>query len=304
MSETQPSAHIGIIGGSGLYQIDGLTDVQEFYPDTPWGKPSDALIVGSLNGERLAFLPRHGRGHRISPTDLPVRANIYALKMLGVAWVLAVSAVGSMKEEIVPLDLVVPDQIFDRTLGRTNSFFGDSAGIVVHTAFAQPFCETLRPVVFEEASQSGARQVHNGGTYICIEGPQFSTLAESQIYRSWGVDIIGMTAIPEAKLAREAEMHYVTLAAATDYDCWYAGHTSVTVEMVIANLNKNTMRAKQIIANVVQRIGALERESSTNKNFEWRCGCANALQNAIVTDRQLILPQTVQKLGLLLKKYF
>lgn len=301
--EQKPTAKIGVIGGSGLYQIEGLTDVSEFYPDTPWGKPSDSLIVGTLNGERIAFLPRHGRGHRISPSDLPYRANIYALKMLGVNWVLSVSAVGSMKEEIQPLDLIVPDQIFDRTTLRTRSFFGDSEGIVAHIPFAQPFCETLRPIVYQEALKSDVHQVHFGGTYICIEGPQFSTIGESRIYRQWGVDIIGMTAIPEAKLAREAEMHYVTLAAATDYDCWHEGHDSVTVEMVINNLNQNTARAKAIIASTVQRIGELERQISLNASVAMHCSCGTSLQNGIITDRSLIPPQTTEKLGLILQKY-
>lgn len=303
MPEAKLTAKIGVIGGSGLYEIEGLSDIKEFYPDTPWGKPSDSLIVGTLNGEQIAFLPRHGRGHRISPTNLPVRANIYALKMLGVEWLLAVSAVGSMKETIEPLDLVIPDQIFDRTSARVHSFFGDNEGIVAHVPFAQPFCETLRPVVYQEALKSGAREIHFGGTYICIEGPQFSTLAESRTYRQWGADIIGMTAIPEAKLAREAEMHYVTLAAATDYDCWYEGHDSVTVEMVINNLHKNTARAKEIITNTVKRIGELEREIAANSTVALHCNCANTLRTSIITNPKLVPEQTLEKLGLIVKKY-
>ncbi len=291
-----PQAKVGVIGGSGLYQIDGLTEVEEFYPDTPWGKPSDALIVGKLEGVAVAFLPRHGRGHRISPTDLPVRANIYAFKMLGVEYLLSVSAVGSMKEEIAPLDLVVPDQIFDRTTARVRSYFADQSGIVGHIPFAEPFCQSLRPVLYEVAQEAGAT-THNGGTYICMEGPQFSTRAESTIYRKWGVDIIGMTAIPEAKLAREAEIHYVLLACATDYDCWRDGHESVTVEMVVANLHKNVARSKEIIRQFVPKVAGLD--STTLK-----CGCGEALATAIMTQRSLIPSTTVEKLGLIVKRYF
>ncbi|HEX2912335.1 MAG TPA: S-methyl-5'-thioadenosine phosphorylase [Chloroflexia bacterium] len=291
-----PEAKVGVIGGSGLYQIDGLTEVEEFYPDTPWGKPSDSLVVGKLEGVAVAFLPRHGRGHRISPTDLPVRANIYALKMLGVEYVLSVSAVGSMKEEIAPLDMVVPDQLFDRTVARPRSFFGDKEGIVAHIPFAEPFCQSLRPILREVSDASGAT-THYGGTYICMEGPQFSTRAESTIYRQWGVDIIGMTAIPEAKLAREAEMHYTVLACATDYDCWHEDHESVTVDMVVANLQKNVARSKEIIRRFVPLAGALD--SST-----LQCGCDKALATAIMTQRERIPAETVEKLGLIVKRYF
>ncbi len=290
-----PEARVGIIGGSGLYDIEGLSQVEDFYPDTPWGKPSDALKVGLLEGTPVAFLPRHGRGHRISPTDLPVRANIYALKMLGVEYVLSVSAVGSMKEEIAPLDMVIPDQLFDRTVARTRTFFGDAAGIVTHIPFADPFCNSLRPLLLEVSQSTGAI-THYGGTYICIEGPQFSTRGESNIYRSWGVDVIGMTAIPEAKLAREAEMHYLVLACATDYDCWYEGHDSVTVEMVVANLHKNVERSKQIIRQFVPAVAALNKE-------KLHCGCSTALSTGIMTQRSLIPAGTVEKLGLLVKKY-
>lgn len=291
-----PQALVGVIGGSGLYQVEGLAEVEEFYPDTPWGKPSDALMVGKLSGVPVAFLPRHGRGHRISPTDLPVRANIYAFKMLGVQSLLSVSAVGSMKEEIAPLDLVVPDQLFDRTVARPRTFFGDNSGIVGHIPFAEPFCQTLRPLLKEVAEASGAA-THYGGTYICMEGPQFSTRGESNIYRQWGVDVIGMTAIPEAKLAREAEIHYVLLACATDYDCWHASHESVSVEMVVQNLHKNAGRAKEVIRQFVPLAAAL-------KDKPLSCGCGEALATAIMTDRNSIPPASIEKLGLLVKKYF
>jgi 5'-methylthioadenosine phosphorylase len=291
-----PEALVGVIGGSGLYQVEGLTEVEEFYPDTPWGKPSDALMVGKLGGVPVAFLPRHGRGHRISPTDLPVRANIYAFKMLGVQSLLSVSAVGSMKEEIAPLDMVVPDQLFDRTVARPRSFFSDQAGIVGHIPFAEPFCQTLRPILKEVSEASGAT-THFGGTYICMEGPQFSTRGESLIYRQWGVDVIGMTAIPEAKLAREAEIHYALLACATDYDSWHESHESVTVEMVVQNLQKNVGRAKEIIRQFVPLAAALKDKSLS-------CGCEVALSAAIMTDRSRIPQASIKKLGLLVKKYF
>jgi 5'-methylthioadenosine phosphorylase len=291
-----PEAVVGVIGGSGLYQIEGLTEVEEFYPDTPWGKPSDALMVGKLEGVSVAFLPRHGRGHRISPTDLPVQANIYAFKMLGVKYILSVSAVGSMKEEIPPLDLVVPDQIFDRTVARPRTYFGDHSGIVGHIPMAEPFCQSLRPILKEVSEASGAA-THYGGTYICIEGPQFSTRGESLIYRQWGVDVIGMTAIPEAKLAREAEIHYVLLACATDYDSWHESHESVTVEMVVENLQKNVGRAKEIIRRFVPLAAALPEG-------HLECGCDKALATAIMTDRSRVPAESVQKLGLFVQKYF
>lgn len=291
-----PEAVVGIIGGSGLYQIDGLSEVEEFYPETPFGKPSDALIVGKLEGVPVAFLPRHGRGHRISPTDLPVQANIYALKMLGVRYVLSVSAVGSMKEEIVPLDMVIPDQVFDRTVARPRTFFGANCGLVGHVAFAEPFCQSLRPVLHQVSEEAGAT-THYGGTYICIEGPQFSTKAESNIFRSWGVDVIGMTALPEARLAREAELHYVVLACATDYDCWYEEHDSVTVDMVVANVNKNVARSKEIIRRFVPKVAALQSSALG-------CGCEAALATAFMTERSRVPAETLEKLDLLVKKYF
>jgi 5'-methylthioadenosine phosphorylase len=279
-------ATIGIIGGSGLYEMEGLEDVREVHPQTPFGPPSDAILLGRLGEQRLAFLPRHGRGHRILPTDVPSQANIYALKQLGVQRIISVSAVGSMREDRPPLDLVVPDQLFDRTKSRVNSFFGE--GIVAHVGFADPFCPHLSRQLFAVAQGLGVRS-HAGGTYICIEGPQFSTKAESRIYRSWGVDIIGMTAIPEAKLAREAEMCYATLAFVTDFDVWHTSDTPVTVEMVIHNLTANIGNAKKIIrAAAPQLTGARD------------CACALALKDAIMTAPQHIPPHTRQKLGLLI----
>ena len=294
-------ATIGVIGGSGLYQMDGLTDVQEVQIETPFGAPSDTISIGTLEGVRFAFLPRHGRGHRISPTELPARANIWALKSLGVEWVLSVSAVGSMREDVAPLDLLVPDQLFDRTKSRVSSFFeggsegGARAGVVVHTTFADPFCQTLSRVLTGAAQSLGGVRVHSGGTYICIEGPQFSTRAESRIYRQWGVDVIGMTALPEAKLAREAELHYATLACVTDYDCWHETEESVTVEMVIANLQQNVANAQRVIREIARRAATLA-ESKT-------CDCDSALASAVLTDPRRISPEARERYALLLGRY-
>lgn len=279
-------AIIGIIGGSGLYSMDGLEDVREVYPDTPFGSPSDAIVLGRLGNQRLAFLPRHGRGHRILPTEVPVRANIYALKQLGVQRIISVSAVGSMREDHPPLDLVVPDQLFDRTKARVNSFFGD--GIVAHVGFADPFCPQLSSQLVQTA-RALSIPTHAGGTYLCIEGPQFSTKAESRIYRNWGVDIIGMTAIPEAKLAREAEICYATLAFVTDYDVWHTSDAPVTVEMVIQNLSANVGNAKKIISAVAPVLTGPRA-----------CDCTNALENAIMTAPDRIPTATRQRLGLLI----
>ena len=281
-------ATLGFIGGSGLYDIEGLTDRREVEVNTPFGDPSDTIVTGSLDGVRVAFLPRHGRGHRISPTEIPVRANIYALKSLGVERVLSVSAVGSLKEELRPLDLVIPDQIIDRTKTRISTFFGD--GLVAHVGFADPFCAYLRRAALD--ASHGLTTVHDGGTYVVIEGPQFSTRAESALYRSWGADVIGMTALPEAKLAREAEICYATLAFVTDYDVWRESEEDVSVEMVVANLMKNVDTARSIIRNVTARVSA-ERE---------RC-CGRALETAIITGRDLIPPETRERLGLLVDKY-
>jgi len=284
-----PEAKIAIIGGSGLYEIDGLTEVEEVRVKTPFGAPSDAITTGILEGTRVAFLPRHGKGHRISPTEIPVRANIYALKSLGVEWIISVSAVGSLKDGIHPLDLVIPDQLIDRTKNRVNTFFGD--GLVAHVGFAEPFCPILSHILYEKASEAGAT-VHNEGTYIVMEGPLFSTRAESFLYRSWGASIIGMTASPEAKLAREAEICYATIACVTDYDCWHDGHDDVTIDMVIENLNKNTEMAKKILKMVVREI-PVKRE----------CQCTIALKDAIITAPELIPAKRKDDLSLLIGKY-
>ena len=281
-------AALGFIGGSGLYDIEGLTDRREVEVSTPFGDPSDTIVTGSLGGVRVAFLPRHGRGHRITPTEIPVRANIYALKSLGVERLLSVSAVGSLKEELRPMDLVIPDQIIDRTKSRVSSFFGD--GLVAHVGFADPFCADLRRAALD-ASQD-ITTVHDGGTYVVIEGPQFSTRAESALYRLWGADVIGMTALPEAKLAREAEICYATLAFVTDYDVWRESEEDVSVEMVVANLMKNVETARRIIRNVTARV------SPTRE-----CGCSTALQTAIITGRDLIPHETRERLGLIVDKY-
>lgn len=281
---------IGVIGGSGLYEMEGLTQIEEVRLQTPFGDPSDAYITGFLGDVKMVFLPRHGRGHRLLPSEVPYRANIYGMKMLGVQQIISVSAVGSMKEEIVPGHIVIPDQFFDRTTGkRASTFFGD--GIVGHVQFADPVCLQLSDVVAQAAQQVGAT-VHKGGTYICIEGPNFSTRAESNIFRGWGVDVIGMTNLPEARLAREAEMCYATVALATDYDCWHEGHDDVSVDAVIAVIHKNVAMAKKIVAQAVQMI-ADERQ----------CGCGQALQYAVMTDKTQIPAEARQRLELLIGKY-
>jgi len=282
-------AKIGVIGGSGLYEIEGMTGVKEVRLKTPFGEPSDVITIGSLEGMRIAFLPRHGKGHRISPTELPVRANIYALKSLGVEWIISVGAVGSLKEEIRPLDLVIPDQLIDRTKSRVNTFFG--RGLVAHVAFADPFCPVLSEILHQTAIDAGAN-VHKGGTYLAMEGPLFSTKAESNLYRSWGASVIGMTALPEAKLAREAEICYATLACVTDYDCWHETEESVTIEMALANLEKNVATAKKIVRTASAR---------TPQNRE--CGCAQALKDAIITAPEKIPKQMKRDLRLLIGKY-
>jgi 5'-methylthioadenosine phosphorylase len=242
---------LGVIGGSGLYDMPGLTEVKHIAIETPYGTPSDDLVVGTLEGTRCAFLPRHGRGHRFTPTEVNYRANIWALKSLGCPFVVSVSAVGSMKEEIAPGDLVVVDQFIDRTTSRARTFFGD--GVVGHVGFGDPVCPTLRPILLDAAKSSGAT-VHDGGTYIVIEGPTFSTRAESLLFRSWGVSVIGMTNLPEARLAREAGMSYATLALATDYDCWHLEEAHVTVETVVATMNKNVAKAREVIRGVAQHL--------------------------------------------------
>ena len=283
------TASIGVIGGSGLYSMEGLTDVAEVRPSTPFGATSDAIVLGTIDDRRLAFLPRHGRGHRLLPGEVPSRANIYALKTLGVQRIISVSAVGSMREELAPLDLVVPDQLFDRTKGRPSTFFGD--GIVAHVGFAEPFCPELSALLVETAKGLGVR-THAGGTYLCIEGPTFSTKAESRIYRSWGVDVIGMTALPEAKLAREAEICYATLAFVTDYDVWHSSDAPVTVEMVIKNLTANVGNAQRIIREVAPRLGDGRA-----------CACGEALKDAIMTAPERITTETRRKLAPLVGRY-
>jgi len=288
-----PEAKLAVIGGSGLYEIDGLSDVQEVNVKTPFGEPSDAIVVGKLEGVSVAFLPRHGRGHCILPTEIPVKANIWALRSLGVECIISVSAVGSLKEEVRPLDIVIPDQIIDRTKSRINTFFGD--GIVVHCTFADPFCTELSQLLYNIAhSHEGSLVpgVHKGGTYVAIEGPQFSTRAESNLYRSWGASIIGMTALPEAKLAREAEMCYSTIACVTDYDCWHEVHESVTIDMVIANLMKTVGAAKDVVKEACSQLPA-----------QRGCSCATALKDAIITSEEKIPPRKKEELALLIGKY-
>ena len=289
---TAAGVRIGIIGGSGLYQMPELTAVEEVKVDTPFGPPSDAFIVGTLEGERVAFLPRHGLGHRLTPTEVPFRANIYAMKLLGVESILSASAVGSLQEKYAPLDMVIPDQFFDRTRGRVkeSTFFGE--GIVTHVSFAHPVCWRLGDVLQEACGVADVR-VHRGGTYLCIEGPAFSTVAESNVYRSWGMDIIGMTNLQEAKLAREAEICYATLALVTDYDCWHPGHDAVSVETVIEYLNKNVRNAQIILREAVKAMRSGERG----------CKCGSALQHAIFTAPNLWPDATKKKLEAIVKKY-
>ncbi len=285
----QQKAEIGIIGGSGLYAMPGLTEVREEQVPTPWGDPSDPLVLGTLDGRRVAFLARHGKGHRLLPSELPFRANIYALKAMGVEQILSVSAVGSLKEEHKPTDFVIPDQFIDRTFARVGTFFGE--GVVGHVAFGDPICAVVAQSLREACEQTGVVG-KPGGTYVCMEGPQFSTRAESNLYRSWGADIIGMTNLQEAKLAREAEICYATLAMVTDYDCWHEGHESVTVEQVIAVMHQNTANACQVVRRAV---GLLPRERA--------CACASAAQFAIMTNRDAIPAATRDKLQLLYGKY-
>ncbi len=284
---------IGVIGGSGLYEIEGLTDVREVKLETPFGDPSDTYVTGFLGGAKMVFLPRHGRGHRLLPSEVNYRANIYGMKTFGVEYIISVSAVGSMKEEIVPGHIVIPDQFFDRTQGkRASTFFGE--GVVGHVQFADPVCPELSPLLAAAARDVGAT-VHQGGTYICIEGPNFSTRAESNIYRSWGVDIIGMTNIPEARLAREAEICYGTVALATDYDCWYEDHDDVSVDAVIAIIQQNVATARNIIQAATAQLVKRQQQRA--------CPCAEALKFAIMTDKGLIPNETKKKLEPILGKY-
>ena len=283
-------AQIGIIGGSGLYQMEGLSEIREMAVETPFGKPSDNFILGTLNGVRVAFLARHGRGHRLLPTELPFRANIYAMKLLGVEWIISASAVGSLQEQYAPTDIVIPDQFFDRTRGRASTFFGD--GVVGHITFAHPVCSDLGEILAQSCEVVGVK-VHRGGTYLCMEGPAFSTLAESRLYRSWGMDIIGMTNLQEAKLAREAEICYATMALVTDYDCWHPDHDAVTLEMVLNYLNQNSANAQKIIGEATRRL----------VEFGKPCQYGSALKHAILTNREVIPAETKKKLAAIIGKY-
>ena len=280
---------IGIIGGSGLYDMAELTDRDEKTISTPFGDPSGPYVIGTLRGKRVAFLARHGAGHRLLPSELNFRANIYGMKVLGVERILSASAVGSLKMEYKPLDIVVPDQFFDRTKGRISTFFGK--GIVAHVAFAHPLCHDLSTIAADSAQKVGAT-VHRGGTYVNMEGPQFSTLAESRLYRSWGMDVIGMTNLQEAKLAREAEICYATLALVTDYDCWHPDHDSVTVDLIIANLTQNAATAQKTIADAVETIPGART-----------CGCRDALATAIITQAPLVPEQTKKDLAPIIGRY-
>ncbi len=280
---------IGIIGGSGLYQMAGLTNIEEIELDTPFGKPSDAYRAGTIEGKRVVFLARHNRNHTISPSELNFRANIYGFKKLGVEWILSASAVGSLKEELRPLDIVLPDQFYDRTKSRISTFFGD--GIVVHVSFAHPLCSQLGDLVQQGAKDAGV-PIKRGGTYVCMEGPQFSTVAESNTYRRNGADLIGMTNLQEAKLAREAEICYSTIALVTDYDCWHPQHDAVTVVQVIENLKKNTDNAQKIIRAAVGRLP-----------IDRTCKCGHALKHAIMTDLKKVPEKTRERVELLIRKY-
>ncbi len=282
-------AEIGVIGGSGFYSLLGAEGMDEVRLDTPFGEPSDSYFIGNVEGKTAAFLARHGRGHRLSPSELNFRANIYGMKMLGVERIVSLSAVGSMKEEHAPLDFLIPDQFFDRTRGRISTFFGD--GVVAHISFADPVCPQLAATAHTAAQQSGIKS-KLGGTYLCMEGPAFSTRAESNVYRSWGMDVIGMTNLQEAKLAREAEICYVTVAMVTDYDCWHSAHDAVTVDQIIATLKQNTENARKLVPRVIRTLPS-----------ERSCRCGSALKHAIITDPAAISVQAKQRLGLLLGKY-
>jgi 5'-methylthioadenosine phosphorylase len=283
------NVRIGIIGGSGLYDMAEVVDRTEVSLTTPFGDPSGPYVIGTLRGKRVAFLARHGAGHRLLPSELNFRANIYGMKQLGVEYILSASAVGSLKEELRPLDIVIPDQFIDRTKGRISTFFGQ--GLAAHVGFAHPFCSRLSAIALDSGRAAGAT-VHKGGTYVCMEGPQFSTLAESRLYRSWGADIIGMTNLQEAKLAREAEICYSTIALVTDYDCWHPDHDSVTVEMIIANLTQNAKTAQAIIANAVDALP-----------YERGCECATALKFALITRPDAVPAKTLVDLAPIVGRY-
>ncbi|GHO42644.1 S-methyl-5'-thioadenosine phosphorylase [Ktedonospora formicarum] len=288
-----PEAIIGVIGGSGLYQMEGMSEVEEIAIETPFGAPSDTITLGKVEGVSMAFLPRHGRGHRFSPSEVPSCANIWALKSLGVQYVISVSAVGSLREDYEPRDLVIPDQLFDRTKSRVNSFF--EGGIVAHCPFADPFCPELSAILLESARALGDVTVHKGGTYVCMEGPLFSTKAESNLNRKLGFDLIGMTALPEAKLAREAELCYAVIACVTDYDCWHEAHDAVSVEMVVSNLSANVANAQRILRLAAQKLAPTREDVS--------CRCESALASAIMTDPVRIPQEVKEKYSLLVSKY-
>ncbi|MGQ9919102.1 MAG: S-methyl-5'-thioadenosine phosphorylase [Bryobacteraceae bacterium] len=289
---SHPSAKIGVIGGSGLYSMPGLSAVEEVRLATPFGEPSDAYLVGELEGKRVAFLARHGRGHRISPSELNFRANIHGFKQLGVEWILSLSAVGSLKEEHKPLDFIIPDQFVDRTRGRVSTFFGN--GLVAHISFADPVCPVLMKLLHEACREAGVSS-KLGGTYLCMEGPAFSTRAESNLYRSWGMDVIGMTNLQEAKLAREAEICYSTVAMVTDYDCWHPEHDAVTVADIIRNLTHNVENAAKVVRAAVRLLDVSAPRT---------CACSRALENALITDKKAVPPETFKKLELIVGKYF
>ncbi len=286
------SVRAAVIGGSGFYDMPGLTDTETLAIDTPFGPTSDLITIGTLDGQRVAFLPRHGVGHRLLPSEIPARANVWALKSLGVEFIISVSAVGSLREDIEPLHMVVPDQLIDRTRGRASTFFGD--GLVAHVGFADPFCPSLRPIVTESTREvvTPQVQVHNGGTLVVIEGPAFSSRAESNLYRAWGADIIGMTALPEAKLAREAEICFAVLACSTDYDCWREGHEDVTAEIVVGNLLRNVEVSRRAVRSALHRLPD-RRE----------CPCASALKDALITSLELVPESTKERLAPIIGKY-
>lgn len=284
-------AKIGIIGGSGLYSMPGFTNQREVALETPFGAPSDAYVVGEMAGKPVAFLARHGRGHRLSPSELNYRANIHGFKQLGAEWIISLSAVGSLKEEHKPLDFVIPDQFVDRTMGRKSTFFGE--GLVGHISFGDPVCHALAKLLHQACGEAGVASKF-GGTYICMEGPAFSTKAESNLYRSWGMDVIGMTNLQEAKLAREAELCYATIAMVTDYDCWHPGHDAVTVADIIRNLHHNAENAQKVVQKAVELLSMGER----------KCPCASALEFALITDKTKVPEETKRKLELLVGKYF
>ena len=288
MSTSQP-VRVGVLGGTGLYQMEGLANLRELTVTTPYGDPSDVITVGELDGVSIAFIPRHGRGHRLLPSEIPVRANIYALKQLGVERLISVSAVGSLREEIAPLDMVVPDQLIDRTRSRPSSFFGD--GLVAHVAFGDPFCPELSELLAAAADDTEAK-VHHGGTYLVMEGPAFSTRAESNLYRGWGASVIGMTALPEAKLAREAEMCFAVLATATDYDAWHEIHDDVTVDVILANLAKNVAVSQLALKRLLPRLPDSRG-----------CSCESTLATALVTAKEHVPEATLSRLGPIVSKY-